>query len=321
VRFAGAVRGELAASDGVRAEVPGQGRRIFAFYAATFAVTHVITTVYRLRGGSWSSLDTFVVANAIMLIPGFTAFVFTRWIFREPVRQTLGLHFKPNRWWLVAWLLPPVLMLLTLGVSLLMPGTSYDPTMTGLGERLGFSASDAARLRAQIGFAGLPPLAGFVAQGLLLGPTLGIIGGLGEELAWRGLLHRELIPSGFWRCALLTGALWAAWHVPLTLQGYGYPHHPVIGTFVAVAYTMSFAPLLTFIRLRAASVIAPAIFHGTADTTVLLTMALVGGGGELTTGWGSLSCIAVLAAVNVMIAAAITSAPRRAHHARRKPSM
>jgi uncharacterized protein len=301
--------------------VPGLGRRIFTFYAATFAVTHIITTAYRLRGGSWSSLDTFVVANGIMLIPGATAFVFTRWIFRAPVRETLGLHFRPNRWWLAAWILPPALMLLTLGVSLLLPGTSYDPTMSGLGERLGFSAADAARLRAQIGFLGLPPLAGFLAQGLLLGPTLGIIGGLGEEIAWRGLLHRELIPSGFWRCALVTGALWALWHVPLTLQGYGYPHHPIIGTAVAVTYTMLFAPLLTFIRLRAGSVIAPAIFHGTADTTVLLTMALVGGGGELTTGWGSLSCIAVLAAINVMLATAVASARGGAHHARRKPAV
>jgi len=282
--------------------VPGPGRRILAFYTATFALTHIITTAYRLRGGTWNSLDTFVVANGIMLIPGATALVFTRWVFREPVRPTLGLHFRPNRWWLAAWMLPPALMLVTLAVSLLMPGTWYDPTMSGLGERLGFSAADTARLRAQIGFLGLPPLAGFLAQGLLLGPTLGIVGGLGEEVAWRGLLHRELIPSGFWRCVLVTGALWALWHVPLTLQGYGCPQHPLLGTAVAVAYTMLFAPLLTFIRLRAGSVIAPAIFHGTADTTVLLTMALVAGGGELTTGWGSLSCIVVLLVVDTLIA-------------------
>ena len=42
---------------------------VAAFYVVTFALTHVITTVYRLRGGSWHSLDTFLVANGIMLIP------------------------------------------------------------------------------------------------------------------------------------------------------------------------------------------------------------------------------------------------------------
>ena len=279
-----------------------RARRISVFYVVTFVVTHLITTVYRLRGGSWNSLDTFVVANGIMLIPGLVALTFTRWILRAPVRQTLGLDLRPNRWWLAAWLLPPALMLLTLGVSLLVPDTSYDPTMSGLGERLGFSAADGARLRSQIGFLGLPPLAGFLAQGLIAGPTLGLIGGLGEEIAWRGLLHHELIPAGFWRCTAITGLLWALWHVPLTLQGYGYPHHPLLGTMVAIIYITLFAPLLTFIRLRARSVLAPAIMHGTADGTVLLTLALVRGGGELTTGWGSLSSIAVLAAVDVLIA-------------------
>ena len=107
-----------------------------AFYVATFGVTHLVTTAYRLRGGTWKPLDTFVVANGIMLIPGLTALVFTRWVFREPVRDTLGLKLKPNRWWLAAWLGAPVLMLATLGVSLVVPGTSYDPTMSGLGERV-----------------------------------------------------------------------------------------------------------------------------------------------------------------------------------------
>ena len=111
----------------------------------------------------------------------------------------------------------------------------------------------------------------------------------------------------------MTGLLWALWHVPLTLQGYGYPHHPFVGTAVAVTYIMLFAPLLTFVRLRAGSVVAPAILHGTADATVLLTLALVRGGGELTTGWGSLASIAVLVVVDAFIALSLrrtTRAPR-----------
>ena len=279
----------------------GPARRIAAFYAVTFALTHAVTTAYRLGGGSWNSLDTFVVANGIMLIPGLTAVVFTRWIFREPVRSSLGVVLRPNRWWLFAWLAPPALMLATLGTSLLLPGTSYDPTMSGLTERLGFSLADGARLRAQIGHLPLSPLAGFIGQGLVVGPTACLLGGLGEELAWRGLLHRELRPSGFWRCAAITGALWGLWHVPLTLQGYGYPAHPLLGTAILLLYVLLFSPLMTFVRDRSASVVAPAILHGTADACVLLTLALVRGGGDLTTGWGSLSSIAVLLIVNVAI--------------------
>lgn len=280
-------------------------RRVAQFYLTVFAATHVVTTSYRLLGGTWSSIDVFLVANGIMLIPGVTAILFVRWVFREPVLSTLGLRFSPNRWWFAAWVLPPTLMLATLGTSLLVPGTSYDTTMAGLGDRMGFSSHDADLLRAQAGFLGLPPLAGFLVQGLLLGPTLGIVGGLGEEIAWRGLLHHEFIRRGFWRCSMVTGILWGLWHVPLTLQGYGYPSHPVAGTVVFLVYALLFAPVLTFVRLRAGSVIAPAILHGTADTTVLLTLALVRGGTDLTTGWGSLSCVAVLVLVDAAIAVAV----------------
>jgi membrane protease YdiL (CAAX protease family) len=285
--------------------VSSRWRRITVFYVTTFAVTHAVTTVYRARGGSWNTLGTFVVANGIMLIPGLVALALARWVFRQPLRETLGLRGRPNRWWLVAWLLPPLLMLATLAVSLLVPGTSYDATMSGLGARMGFSSGDAATLRARAGFLGLSPLAGFLAQGLLVGPTLTTIGGLGEELAWRGWLYHELAPLGFWRCSLITGALWGLWHVPLTLQGYGYPQHPIAGTLVFLIYVLLFTPVLTYVRLRAGSVVAPAILHGTADATVLLTLALIGGGGDLTTGWGSLSCVVVLAGVDVAIAIAV----------------
>jgi uncharacterized protein len=282
--------------------VKPEWRRIAIFYATLFAATHIVTTAYRLRGGSWNTLDTFVVANGIMLIPGATTLVFARWIFPEPMRAALGLRLTPNRWWLVAWVLPPILMLATLGVSLMVPGTSFDTTMDALGSRLGFSAHDAQQLRAHAELLGLPPLAGLLAQGLLLGPTLTAVGGLGEELAWRGWLHQRLIPLGFWRCSLVTGALWGLWHVPLTLQGYGYPHHPLVGTLVFLGSVLLFAPILTLVRLRSGSVLAPAILHGTADGTVLLTLAFVRNGGELTTGWGSLSCVAVLGLVDVAIA-------------------
>lgn len=40
---------------------------------------------------------------------------------------------------------------------------------------------------------------------------------LGEETGWRGWLHTQLRPLGFWPASLLIGALWALWHVPIVL--------------------------------------------------------------------------------------------------------
>jgi uncharacterized protein len=283
--------------------VPVRWSRVAAFYGLTFALTHGAAACYRLGGGSWSSMSAFVAANALMLVPGLVALAFSTLAPREPLRATLGLSLRPNRWWLVAWLLPPLLMLATLGASLALPGVSYQPDMSGLATRLGFPAAEIARLRGRIGSIPLPPLAVFVLEGLVLGPTLGAIGGLGEELAWRGFLYHETRSLGFGRCSLVTGVLWWLWHVPLTLQGYGYPQHPIAGTFVLLLTLLLFSPILTHVRARSRSVIAPAILHGTADGTVMLTLALASGGSDLTTGWGSLSCVAVLAVTSVVLIA------------------
>jgi len=62
------------------------------------------------------------------------------------------------------------------------------------------------------------------------------------------------------------------------------------------------------------------ILHGTADMTVLLTLALVCGGSDLTVGWSSLSSVAVLAPVDLAIALAIALELRRSDRPRRYQS-
>jgi membrane protease YdiL (CAAX protease family) len=275
--------------------------RIAIFFVPTLLLTHVATTLYRLAGGSWNSLDAYLFANVMMLIPGVVALVVTRVVFRTPVRAKLGLFWCPNRWWLVAWLLPPALMLATLGVSLLMPGASYAPDLSGAGVRLGLSPEDVGRLRAQARVLPLEPLWAFLAQGLVLGPTLSTIGGLGEELGWRGVLYDDTRGLGFWRCTLVTAALWAAWHIPVVLQGYGYPQHPVSGALVFSVYIILFAPLFTYFRIKCRSVFGPAVLHGSGAATGLLTVVLVKGGTDLTTGWGSVACLIVLAVANLAL--------------------
>jgi Ca2+/Na+ antiporter len=49
---------------------------------------------------------------------------------------------------------------------------------------------------------------------------------------------------------------------------------------------------------------------------VLLTLALIRGGGELATGWASLACIAVLAVINGIIAIAVARPTEAARYAR-----
>ncbi len=243
-------------------------KRVAIFCGATFALTHVLTLGYVLSGGSWSSPSSFAVANALMLCPALVALGLQRYVFREPIVAPLGLHFRPNRWFVLSWLLPPVVMVGALAFSLLLPGASYSAEMDGL-------PGEMASFKRQVLSMGLPPLAGMLLIGLALGPTFNAIGGLGEEIGWRGFLYKELTSLGFWQCSLVTGALWALWHVPLLFEGYPDPQHPVAGGVSVIAFAVLLAPILHFVRWRSGSVVACGILHGTMSSTRLISVAFV----------------------------------------------
>jgi hypothetical protein len=75
------------------------------------------------------------MAILYMFIPMIMAIVLQKFVYKDSLR-ILGINFKVNRWWLVAWLLPLFLSLLTLGISLIMPGVQFSPGMEGFVARL-----------------------------------------------------------------------------------------------------------------------------------------------------------------------------------------
>jgi hypothetical protein len=71
--------------------------------------------------------------------------------------------------------------------------------------------------------------------------------------------------------------VWGFWHAPLIVQGFNYPQHPWAGVFLMNVETLLLAPLFGYVCLKADSVVAAAIFHGTVNgLSVLATMGLEG---------------------------------------------
>jgi membrane protease YdiL (CAAX protease family) len=182
-------------------------------------------------------------------------------------------------------------VLAALALTLALPDAAYAADMGGL-------PAEMSPLRAPVSRLGLPPLAGMVALGLVLGPTFNVVGALGEEIGWRGFLYKELSPLGFWRCAWITGVLWALWHVPVLLEGYVDPQHPIASAIGAVAFVLAFAPVLQLVRARAGSVVACAVLHGTLGSTRLVAVAFVQGAGP----WAHAAIPIVLLGVDLIIA-------------------
>lgn len=234
--------------------------------------------------------------NLCMLIPGAVGCLLVRFVFGEAVAPTLGLRRPAFRWLFVAWGLAALVMVLSLVLALGLPDVHYSPELEGLAT-FGATSADVAALRARI--AGVPggAFVALLAQGLLLGPTLSLIGGLGEELGWRGFLYRELETLDRWRRSLLTGLLWGIWHLPAVLLGYGYPHHPLLGCALLLGLTQILAPIYERLRERSGSVFSPAVFHGTSSATSVVAVAFVGGGSELATGFTGLAGLAASALV------------------------
>ena len=116
-------------------------------------------------------------------------------------------------------------------------------------------------------------------EGLLAGLTINGLFCLGEEYGWRGVLAQELRPLGTVRANLLTGLLWGLWHSPaIILLGHNYGTEWGWGILLMVAWTTPLSFLLSWVRVRSGSVLAPAFLHGALNGTIgAFVLTIIGG--------------------------------------------
>jgi uncharacterized protein len=273
------------------------------FVGWTFLVNWSFAGLFFALGGRWGTPVGIAFGAAYMFVPMLVALLLQKRVYHEPVREPLGISFRLNRWFLVAWLLPLAITLATLGVSLLVPGVEYSPTMQGVFERFVSLLPPEQMQQFQARMTGTPlgTVALALLGGLFAGVTINAVAGFGEELGWRGFLQKELAFLGFWRSSLLIGFVWGLWHAPLILQGHNYPQHPALGVLMMTALCVLLAPIFSYVRVKARSVIAAAVIHGTFNATYGLAIVLVRGGGDLTTGVTGLPGFLVLAVVVLIL--------------------
>ncbi len=113
------------------------------------------------------------------------------------------------------------------------------------------------------------------AVGLLMIATIGALTGLvsatGEEIGWRGLLVPELARlTSFRNVALISGAVWAAWHMPLMIfanyRGEGTPMLFSLTCFAVMV--IGLAVIMAWLTLKSRSLWPAAILHATHNLFV-----------------------------------------------------
>lgn len=184
-----------------------------------------------------------------------------------------------------------------------MPGIRFSPEMAGMMERFKdiMTPEQLAKMEQQARMFPVHPFWLGLIQGLVAGPTINAVAGFGEELGWRGYLQKYLGFMGFWKSSLLIGVIWGVWHAPLIIHGHNYPQHPQFGIIMMTVWTILLAPIFSYVRVKAKSVIAAAIIHGSINATVGLAVMVIRGGNDLTTGVTGIPGFIVLAMVNLVI--------------------
>lgn len=245
-------------------------KKSLVFLTLAYAITWIIVMVCWLAG-MHESPQTGVIALALSMIGPAVAALICAFAFERGRRvDSLGLRFKPNWWWLVAWLAPIALAAASVAVTVLLSDRSYVD--------VGAAAAQAAAAQGQE----IPPEAAFAVSTPFILVMSVVVGALinlpiltfTEELGWRGYLHDLWRPSGFWKASLATGFVWGLWHAPaIYLFGLNYPDDRIAGIGLFVAFCMLLSPLLTLVRDRGVSVWAAGLFHGTFNAVGGLTIA------------------------------------------------
>ena len=114
-----------------------------------------------------------------------------------------------------------------------------------------------------IGLGTVGSLPAGLSQMFIIGTMNTVVFALGEELGWRGLLVPELAKlTDFTRVSLLSGILWAAWHMPIILfadYNSGTPAWFAIPCFSVMVIGLSFAA--AWLRLRSGSIWPATLLH------------------------------------------------------------
>jgi membrane protease YdiL (CAAX protease family) len=240
------------------------------FLALAFALSWAFAIGGWALGAANLPLGAYAALTLMMTGPAIAA-VACVLLFEEGRRiDALGLRFRPNWWWLYAYL-----------AALLLGGASVAATVALSDRTLADVGASALRAAEQAGQdvtqarAVLPYLSVIIiAQALLIGGFVNAIAlTFTEELGWRGYLYDLWRPSGFWRASVATGFVWGVWHAPaIYLYGLNYPDHRALGIGLFVVFCMLLSPLLTLVRERGGSVWAAGILHGAINAVAGLTL-------------------------------------------------
>ena len=206
-------------------------KKVLYFVILTYVITLLFFIILQVIGGKGNLI------GVQMILPFISAIIVQKLIFRQKLKGSLGISFRPNIWFLFSILIPILMALVINAVNIIQFNTVIFTQHA------------------------------FIVN-IIIGLSIASVSALLEELAWRGFLFNELKPLGMFKSSLLIGVIWALWHTPVTIL-YKYPNNPFQGAIINFIQMFVISMLITYIRDKSESIFAVAIMHGMFNTMIL----------------------------------------------------
>jgi membrane protease YdiL (CAAX protease family) len=129
-----------------------------------------------------------------------------------------------------------------------------------------------------------------------------LIGGVGEEIGWRGYMLTRLIDAGVPYPVLVSGLIWGVWHLPLLLSGLYYAGPNVL--LSALLFMVAITVLSWFyaqLRLATGSIWPAIILHGAWNCIIHDVFDASTGGAQASLWIGESGILVMLAVVAVSV--------------------
>ncbi len=224
-------------------------------HRVTTYIALIFFTTLAANGIAFQFEESPVADLIIMSSPALAALIAS--LLTRRSLKDIGWRVLPVKWLALGWVLP---MLYALPAYALV-------WFTGLGGIPNPTFLERARLTLNMPSAsdGMVIVSAFFYITLVnLIPAM--IFSLGEEIGWRGYLVPELAKSvGFRNASLLSGVLWAAWHLPgIFSGGYGSTGTPKIYQIACITLMVLMTGIImAWLRMKSGSIWPAAIMHAT----------------------------------------------------------
>src|SRR5690554_5620313 len=117
-------------------------RKTFLFLLITFGLSYSMAALFYLLGGQYPSTGGIIMAMAYMFTLALSVYIVQKLIYKEEIVSNLLFSFRINIWFPLAWLVAPVLVFLTLGISLTFSDISFSPGAEGFISKFRLMLSD-----------------------------------------------------------------------------------------------------------------------------------------------------------------------------------